>query len=62
MTKEFYLRRQARRKAKRDKITGIIFIIVMMMAIMSLMLCSCEKEMNWNDSHPTVRYGSMEVK
>lgn len=60
MTKEFYLRKQARRKEKRDKITGMILITLVMMIIMSLMLCSCEKEMNWNDSHPTIRYGSIE--
>ena len=60
MTKEFYVRRQERRKAKKDKITGTIFIIVMMMAIMSLMLCSCEHENAWNDTHPTIRYGSIE--
>lgn len=59
MTKEFYLRRQARRKEKRDKITGMILITLVMMAIMSSMLYSCEKENNWNDSHPTIRYGSI---
>lgn len=60
MTKEFYLRRQARRKKKRDKITGMISIIVVMAILFSLMLSSCEQENSWNDSHPTIRYGSIE--
>ena len=58
MTKNYYLRKQKRRKEKRDKFTGMILIILVMMTIMSLMMCSCEHENAWNDAHPTIRYGS----
>lgn len=60
MTKNYYLRKQARKKERRDKITGMVLIITIMMIIMSLMMCSCEQENSWNDAHPTVRYGSIE--
>lgn len=60
MTKNYYLRKQARRKKKRDNIIGTILTIVVMTILFSLMLSSCEKEMNWNDTYPTIRYGSIE--
>ena len=58
MTKNYYLRKQARRKAKRDKITGAISVIIIMTILFSAMLLSYEYENSWNDAHPTIRYGS----
>lgn len=60
MTKNYYLRKQARRKERRDKVTGMILIILVMTILMASMLVSCEQENSWNDAHPTVRYGSIE--
>ena len=60
MTKEVFLRRQLRRKEKRDKITGSIFIIIIMIMLISAMVESYKVEKAWNDAHPTIRYGSIE--